>query len=165
MTSFRIRPRFRVVSPTPQEQILTSLKEALKKDNSECIGVVIPGHATIKITPQETHFWSPQLDLSLEDEEEGTLIRGLYGPNPSVWALFAFSYLVIGVLLLFLLVIGFSAYSLSEDITILWGVPVLLALGIGIYLLSQVGQKIGAEQTFTLHHFIESILKQKIGIQ
>lgn len=164
MTSFRIRPRFSVISELPQEEILESMKQELKKEECECIGVVIPGHATVKIHPNNIHFWSPQLDLSLEDEDKGTLIRGLYGPNPSVWSLFAFGYLVIGILFMFIIIIGFSAVSLNEDTYVLWGLPILIGLAIGIYLLSQLGQKIGAEQTFTLHHFIEKVLEQKVGI-
>ncbi len=166
MTSFRIRPRFRLVSPLSPTEITDRMKEALSQssDLCDCAGVVIPGHITLKIKANELHFWSPQLDITLEPEGEGTLVRGLYGPNPSIWALIAFGYLVLGVVLMFLLIIGFSAYSLGEPITILWGVPAVLLAGLGLYFISQLGQKLGAEQTFILHHFFERIINQKIGI-
>lgn len=165
MTSFRIRPRFRLVSPVSQPELLAKFKSQLAEADSPCLGIVIPGHVTLKIPAKGRHFWSPQLDLTLEDEGEGTLLRGLYGPSPGVWSFFALAYLALGLGLFFLLVVAFSAYSLGNDTNVLWWVPVFLGIGVGLYFMSQMGQKLGADQLFTLHHFTEQVLQQKIGIK
>ncbi len=165
MTSLRIRPRFRqIIRDTPENlESLIGLK--LKRAQSECTGRVIPGYIVIEIPASERHYWSPQLSLSLEPCEEGTLIRGLYGPNPTVWTMFTFGYSVIGILSLFIIIIGLSNLSLGLEAPVLWALPVLGALALILYFVAQAGQKIGAEQTFTLHHFYESAIGEKVHIE
>ena len=165
MTSFRIRPRFKIISEKTPEQILEAFRLALKNKDCACKGVAIPGHITLMVKPEEIHYWSPQLQLTLEDNDESTEIRGLYGPSPQVWTLFALSYLAIGILFLFISIIGFSRLSLDLNAPILWVLPVLAAVAILLYISSQLGQKLGAEQTFTLHHFLEDILGKKVRIE
>ncbi len=164
MTSFRSRPRFQTTSNMDISEIQQAVSAHLKNSDCGCVGSMVKGHIVLKIKPEDLHYWSPQLSLSLENTEEGTLIRGLYGPNPHVWALFLFGYAAIGILILFIGIIGFSQRSLGLSSGILWSLPVLAALGIGLYIGSQIGQKIGAEQTFTLHHFLEEAIEQKIHI-
>jgi hypothetical protein len=165
MTSFRIRPRFKAHSDKNQEQLLKHIKSELSKDERSCDGIVIPGHVTLMIKPQEQHYWSPQLQLTLEEHQNGTEVHGLYGPKPQVWTLFALSYLASGILFLFISIIGFSRLSLGLSAPILWALPVLAGISIFLYISSQLGQKLGAEQTFTLHHFMEEILEIRIHIE
>lgn len=146
------------------EQVEANIKNQLAQPGCPCIGRVIPGHIVLKIPTELQHYWSPQLDLSIEPHEEGTLIRGLYGPNPSVWVMFAFGYGAIAILAMFIAIIGFSQVSLGGNAPILWALPVLGGIAIGLYVASQIGQKLGAEQTFTLHHFFEEAIDAKVHI-
>jgi hypothetical protein len=41
---------------------------------------------------------------------------------------------------------------------------VFAIIAVILYVFSQVGQKLGAEQTFTLHHFFEEVVHQKVHI-
>ena len=166
MTSFRIRPRFQLESSKSLAEIQAQVKAKLKTEGAACVGSVIPGHIVIRIPPTDQHYWSPQLSLSLEESATGTgtLIRGLYGPSPNVWTLFTFSYATISLLILFIGIIGFSQKNLGHPAPILWALPALLAIGIFLYVLSQMGQKVGAEQTFTLHHFFEEAIGEKVHI-
>lgn len=164
MTSFHIRPRFKLHSDKSVSEIEEKLMLALKNIEATCVGRVLRGHATLLIPGEERHYWSPQLSLSLEEEEEGTLIRGLYGPNPSVWAMFAFGYSALGFMSLFVMIIGFSRMNLGLPAPVLWFLPFFIA-GFGVlYLIAQMGQKLGSEQTFTLHHFFEDALKERAHV-
>ncbi len=165
MTSLRIRPRFSQIIPDSQEKIEEKVKLKLKTTQNDCVGRVIPGFIVLKIPSSERHYWSPQLSLSLEEHEEGTLIRGLYGPNPTVWAMFTFGYSALGLMALFVAIIGFSNKSLGIEAPILWVLPVLAGMAIILYFVAQTGQKIGVEQTFTIHHFYEEIIGQKVHIE
>jgi len=164
MTSFRIRPRFQVTVPNTPTQVEEGFKIRLAQPACPCIGRVIPGHTVLKIPAESQHYWSPQLDLSIEPHEEGTLIRGLYGPNPSVWFMFAFGYGAVAILGMFIAIIGFSQVSLGNNAPVLWALPVLGGIAIGLYIASQIGQKLGAEQTFTLHHFFEETIHARVHI-
>ncbi len=146
------------------EDITQLFKGRLKQSDIPCEGYVVQDQIVLKVNRSEQHFWSPQLDVSLEQTESGTLIRGLYGPSPHIWTLFAVSYLGIGVLVTFISIIGFSRKSLGMPAPILWALPVLLGVSLLLYISSQIGQKIGAEQTFTLHHFVEDTIGERIHV-
>ncbi len=165
MPSFTLRPRFKKDVHIASEELEELLKAELKKEGSECVGYVGSGYSVIKIPMTERHFWSPQLSISFEEKDGATQISGLYGPNPTVWAVFFFGYVALGIIGLFILVIGFSRFSLGMGTGILWVLPVLLVAALILYVLAQGGQKIGAQQMFTLHHFFEGLVDEKVKIR
>ncbi len=164
MTSFRLRPRFQHHCSHTPEEIQSMIREKLEAAPCDCIASINDAYITLRIPLQDRHYWSPQLNLSLEATENGTLIRGLYGPNPTVWAMFFFGYAAIGVLALFIAIVGFSQKALGIDAPVLWALPVLGIAALFLYFTAQLGQKTGAEQTFTLHHFYEDTVHNKVHI-
>ena len=164
MTSFRIRPKFEFYTQQSSEHVISTIKEALAKANEPFDFVEFPGHIILRIRKELQHYWSPQLNLELLPEEERTLIKGRYEPHPNVWTLFVLCYLALGIMALFVGIIGFSRRSLDMPATILWILPALAVCALLLYLVSQLGQKLGAEETFDLHHFLESHLDVKIHI-
>lgn len=148
-----------------QQEIEKTLNNALSEKEAICVGECLPGHVNLKIPVKDRHFWSPQLNLSLDSTGEGTIIRGLYGPNPTVWAVFFFGYVTIGVAIFFIAMWGLTRYSLGLSSWILWLIPVLLGLAGGLYIIAQLGQKLGAEQMFALHHFYEELIHDKVSIK
>ena len=124
MTSFRIRPRFRFESKHSCDEIRERIEAKLSAEKHPLYAQVSNHHIFLKISQEELHYWSPQLDLSCEQQEEGgTLIRGLYGPSPHVWTFFMFSYLAIGTIATFIALIGLSRLSLGLNAWILWILP------------------------------------------
>jgi hypothetical protein len=164
MTSFRIRPRFKVITSKTPTEIQQDIQQRLHTHTQDCIGTVIQGHIVLKIPIQDQHYWSPQLSLNLEEEENSTVIYGLYGPKPTVWAMFTFGYATIGILALFVGITGLSKVSLGKSAFELWAIPAFAIIALVLYVLSQIGQKIGAEQTFTLHHFFEEATGLKVHV-
>lgn len=165
MTSIRVRPRFRKLVREPMEKLQTDLEHHVAQAEGRVVkGNSSPGFLVLKVPPEDTHFWSPQLSLEFEETEEGTLIRGLYGPNPGLWALFAFGYAVIGIMALFTAIISSSAISLGKESPFLWLLPVYAVLALGLYLVGQFGQKLGAAQTFMLHHFFEEAIGDRVHV-
>lgn len=100
----------------------------------------------------------------MEIDDEGTLIRGLYGPNPTVWALIFYGYAILGILAMFFLIAGLSDLDMKDDPTLLWVVPGLGIAALILYLVAQFGQKMGVEQTFQIHQFFESCLGSHVHI-
>lgn len=163
MSSFRIRPRFKHEIIGQQNVIESELCDALDQQKQFNYHY-LPGHLYIKIQPGERHFWSPQLHLSFDQQEDRVVLRGLYGPNPSLWAVFFFGYVILGLLATFVAVWGFSLWSLGKDSSILWVIPALGVLALLLYLAGQIGQKFGAQQMFDIHHFYENLVRDKIII-
>ena len=164
MSSFRIRPRFIQSLHESPEEIYGKFRDRLTEKDGQVTGIAIPNHIILKIHEEQRHYWSPQLSLSLEEKGDGTLVRGLYGPNPNVWATFFFGYAAIGIIALFTGMIGLSQWFLGLTAYWLWAIPVCLFIFLLLYLIAQAGQKVGAQQMFELHHFYEETIGEKVVI-
>lgn len=164
MTSFRVRPRFKQISPLKIEQLLKNINQKLNSTTEPIDGKVFKTHGLFRITPEQQHYWSPQLNISFEETDEGTVIRGMYGPHPSVWAVFLFGYAVLGLAFLVVTIWGLVKLNLHLDYSILWALPIIAGAIVLLYFSAQTGQKMGVEQTFTLHHFYEDAVGEKVHI-
>ena len=156
LPGYRVRPRFRVETSMTCAQLVEQLENNLKRENAGCLGRVHSLGGTLSVPLDQQHYWSPQLSLSFEETDQGTTIRGLYGPRPAVWGMFVFFYSVIGIGTLIVATIGFSKLSLGKPSGLLWLVPVLLLVFLSLYLVSYFGQKIGKKQMIILHRFFEA---------
>ncbi|MTB50003.1 hypothetical protein [Lewinella sp. W8] len=158
-----VRPRFRVVSPLTKEDIEQRFQEALEKEDVSIIGRVNPGFISLFIPHEDQHYWSPQLNITLEHspEEGGRIIRGLYGPRPAVWTMFVFFYFFLGLATVFVTIIGLSNITLGQNPWQLWLALGLVVLLSSIYAVSRFGERLGRDQMVRLHNFTENVL----GIQ
>ncbi len=104
------------------------------------------------IPDTERRYWSPRLFLSVEPAPEGgTRIEGIYGPEIEIWSVFLYGYLATGLLGTFSGILGACQHLLGQTA---WGLWVCGAMAVGallLYLFAQLGQKLGAWQTFQLH--------------
>jgi hypothetical protein len=162
--SLRLRPRFSVESPLSMQDLISRIQTAIKRENSPICGEAMIGHATIKLPPDQILPWTPRITMTLEPlpNEKGTLVRGMFSPEPTIWTFFMFLYVIMGFSLLIVLMWGGSLYALDEEAGVLWLAP-LLALGmLAIWIFSRVGQKMSAPQMAFLHQELETILEQPL---
>lgn len=164
MTSFYIRPRFQKKVAITVEELKSEIRKELEK-TTDCIGSFSANMAIIKLPFAEQHYWSPQLSLTLDQHEGYTEIRGLYGPNPSIWVMFAFGYGALSVVGLFHLIIGFSLWQMGKGFSVLSLLAVEISLVLVLYVAAQMGQKKGASQLYRLHFFFENVIHEKIEIE
>ena len=144
------------------EQLIGKIEHNLNQPNATCLGHIHVMGGTLSLPLEQQHYWSPQLSLSFEDEQGGTIVRGLFGPRPAVWGMFVFFYSVIGIATLIVATIGFSKLSLGKPSSLLWLVPVLVMVFLSLYLVSFYGQKMGRKQMAILHQFMEKATGLKI---
>ena len=159
--TIQIRPRFKLLSDLSIEEIQGIINDHLVKADTTCYGKIDHGFGTIHLPISEQHYWSPQLVISLEKIEEGTEIRGLYGPKPSVWTMFVFFYATIAFAFIITLIIGLTHISMEKESHVIWLAPALLLLFLSLYLISYLGQKKGSNQLAILENFISNALKIK----
>lgn len=158
LSPIQVRPRFRVETAQSVDEITNKIQLALDQEDTPCKGRLIPGYFTIFIPQKDQHYWSPQLSLTMEETETGTLLRGLYGPRPTVWTMFIFFYSIFGFAVLIITIVGLSYMMLDKPATILWLVPILILVFFSLYLVAYFGKKKGHDQLIILHTFVEKAL-------
>ena len=158
-----LRPRFKF-HVTHENEMLLKLFEDAKGTQSDFIVSRVDDHVFIKIPKAKQHFWSPQLHLEINKEydKEGSIIYGLFGPNPTVWTMFMFfRFLAAG------LFIGFSIWayvnsSLGHDYTFqLFFALFTIVIWFALYFGGRLGKKTGMEEMHQLHHFMRDTLRSK----
>lgn len=152
---YRVRPRFKIETPYSIEAISQKVSDGLSDENAPCKGRVNKGYISLYLPQKEQHYWSPQLAITLEESDNGCLLRGLYGPRPAVWTMFVFFYSLLGFATLVIAVVGFSKLSLDKTAPILWVLPALILMIASLYLVAYLGQKASHDQMLTLHQFLE----------
>lgn len=165
MSQVEIRPRFQRESLLSKDEVLHRLKTALDRRDQPVRGLIVDHHVTLKIPVEEQHFWSPQLSLEVEEAENGSLIRGLYGPRPSVWLMFVFFYAFLGFVSVIIAIIGFSEWSLGLPGRILWLLPAFAFITAMIYLSARAGQRLGHDETVRLQEFLDETLAEEAVVK
>lgn len=154
----RLRPRFQLELPFSGKDAIARLQRDLNAPDCPCVGMVadLQLHFDLRIPPAERHLWSPALSGYFEDQEKGgTMLHGLIGPNPSTWTAVAFSYLALFTGILFLLTLGGVQLFLENSPWALYLAGILFLL-VGVnWVIAQAGQKMAADQTAVLRHFLE----------
>jgi hypothetical protein len=156
---YEIRPRFKLNTPYSLQEIIDRISNGIHRPDAPCKARIVHDQIVLFFPSEEQHYWSPQLSLSIEEEEDGSLIRGFYGPRPAVWTMFVFFYSSIAFGILFIIIFGLSYISLGKSPDILWLVPLLLIIFLSLYRVSYQGQKMGADEMETLHRFLESCIR------
>jgi len=159
--TLEIRPRFRRVVSLEPGYVLDQFRQKLTRANAPIRGLIVDHHVTLKIPYEQQHFWSPQLDVEVETVPEGTLVRGLYGPHPSVWLMFVFFYAALGFVATIVMIIGFSQWNLGLSAGILWLLPVMGFIFLMVWLSARAGQKLGKDQMEQLQAFLDDVLAEE----
>ncbi|MCB0638017.1 MAG: hypothetical protein KDC54_15415, partial [Lewinella sp.] len=151
MSTIDIRPRFKEHCELPAEEVLERLRQLLDRPESGIVGRVSFHHAVLKVTHEDRHYWSPQLNISVDEEPDGSLIYGLFGPRGSVWLMFIFFYSVLGVIALFIGITGGAQAALGQPAPVLWVIPICAVLAIALFFIAKTGERLGREQMQLLY--------------
>ncbi len=153
-----VRPRFEKKSKANIEAIREKIRLALAESNETIIGTIDHEYITLELPHDERHFWSPHFSITLEQDEEGTLIRGLCGPRPEIWMGFMFVYFLAGFLVLVISIIGLSQYNLGLSAYILWIIPFIVGGVLVMWFSSRTGQRLARPQMQFIYDFVNKNL-------
>ena len=153
----RMRPRFELQLPVQREQWLGTLKTLLQEDGGSLRGQVFRKHAVVLMRDGERTFWSPYLNLEVEDEPDGSAIRGRFSPHPNVWTLFMAIYILLAFAALGGLSYGIVQYTLGQSPWALLVAPAAVGLFGFVYGATLIGQGLGAEQMYTMRSLIDRV--------
>jgi hypothetical protein len=152
LSSFRVRPRFDQTLAAAPAVVRAGLVRGLA-DQAPTLEVKSgDGYIGVHFPDAVRRYWSPRLYLNLDATPEGgTRIVGVYGPEIEIWSIFLYGYLGSGMLGIFSGILGFSQWWLGQLAWGLWVCGSMAVVALLLYLFAQLGQKLGAHQTYQLH--------------
>ena len=119
-------------------------------------------HVILDVPPSERHYWSPQLNFRVEeneDDQDSSVIKGLIGPRPAVWTMFMFVYFSIGIAGFFISCFGVSRWMLGEYSNLLLALPAAALIMATAYKAGKYGERLGHDQIDILKNFVRSALQ------
>ena len=141
-----VRPRFVMELGVSPDRLRSAFTHAVETAASTFVMRTVGTHMDITVVRDIRHFWSPCVHLEFEPKDDGTRLRGLYGPHPNVWTMFAFLTLSTLVLMSFGAIGGMAEWMANGTAWSLVSLPFGAAILIGQYVMSQWGQR-RAEET------------------
>lgn len=115
-TTIRLRLRFYKDVEKNIEDVHEIFEESVKKNEEDFLIKVYENHIWFYVVESKKRIWSPHLHLELEPKSEKTThIRGLFGPDQTLWTFFMFLHFIIAGAFVLFGMFAFSNYSLQQS--------------------------------------------------
>ncbi len=152
-----VRPTFKFILRESPEGAMAMVEEALREDSRHPHQIRGP-HVVLTVPPEDRHFWSPWLTMEVLPADSGSVFHGRFSPKPAVWTGFMFGYITLTTAACFglmfavsLAIVGKSAWLAAVSTAVF-----VLAAG-GMYVASQIGQRLARTQMNELHTMVSEI--------
>ncbi len=157
-----LKPRFKMEIDASQESILEKFKKNLADKDCKYCSKILGNHVFLDVPKTDEHFWSPQMDIEIIKNENGkTIVKGILGPKPKVWAFFMFIHFIVAVAFIVFFVLFYVNWSLGKDFQLykymLIGLPIFWVV---LYFFGQSGKKLGYKQMVELDAFLMKTLEK-----
>jgi hypothetical protein len=160
MTAPEVRPRFEIELAGEADDLMDRLRTHLPRCPN-CTGMSVGRHAELFVPEADRRLWSPWLSVTAEDDREGVVLRGRFAPHPSIWTLYLFAAFALGFSLLVGATWGYAQWATESTPWALISVPLVAILGGALYLVSLVGQRLGADQMIQLRAALDELVYSK----
>ncbi len=154
----RLRPKFEIVCTRSQDEVVDLFREGLSRPDTTISGRIAGEYLQLTIPEDERHFWTPSMDIRVEEHDEGSLIRGRIGPQPTVWQMFTGLHLLVAFFGIGGMMYGISQGMTGESPWALWAIPAALIIHAFIAGAAFIGQGLGADETYQLRTFMDDVL-------
>ncbi len=157
----RARPRFTLELSLAPDEVTERVRAHLARSEGKITGRVFRRTVLLTVCKEDTHFWSPHLDIQLDDGTDGgTRLTAMFSPAPTIWTAFLGLQLTFALLSLGAAVWVMSVWMSGESTRP--GLVSLAAMLFGggfSYGAAYVGQGIGSEQMYELRAFLMESLR------
>ena len=155
-----LRLRFQKESKENSESILLKFENYSKIKSYDFTIKTSDNHIWLDIAPSKRKYWTPHLHLELEPKNDSvTHIRGLYGPDPTLWTFFMFLHFIIAGIFLIFCAIAYSDSILKNSITLDLIIMTLMTFfWFFLYYLAKSIRKKGYPQMNELENYFNTII-------
>ncbi len=158
-----LRPRFTIELDESPATVLNAFENNTAHNNNFKVSRS-ENHVFIRFPKAQQHFWSPQLHLEITQVAgQPTVLRGLYGPSPTVWTLFMFLHFVVATLFIGVSIWLYTCIRL-EDPTRLPTISlvVLFLFWFVLYFSGRLGRSAGKDEMRKLQKFMYEIINNSL---
>ncbi len=161
MIALRLRPGFRQELDFGVDEARERIVAQVEAHPEACELLSFPGYVVLRIPPEDRHFWSPRLLLGLEPNGEGrTEVRGLFGPNASMWSSYLYGYLFVGMTGVLSGIFGLCQLALEMMPWGLWITATMSVIALLMFLAALIGQRLALPQSELLERiYVEAVGK------
>jgi hypothetical protein len=164
-STIALRPSFNQDVSKSIEEILenaSKIKEEVKEEVKDDYRVKISDHHIFFfITLAKRKYYSPHLHIELSEKEDKTTnIKGLYGPDQTVWTFFMFLHFIIAGIFLIFSMIAYSHWRLKQsttlDFIIMW---LMVVFWFALYFQARINRKKCQPQMHELDKLMTRVLE------
>lgn len=159
----RLRLRFYKDVDDSIENVQQKFELYSKKELTDFIINVHENHIWFYVVGIKKRFWSPHLHLQLEPKTENeTHIRGLFGPDQTLWTFFMFLHFIVAGVFTIFAMIAYSNYTLKQPVFM--DVMVMIAMVLVWFLLYFIARQIrrkGNGQMNEMEHLFLEIIENR----
>jgi hypothetical protein len=159
LEKLHLRPRFKYKVHDSADKSLATLRAHFDASEYKFRGEFVGEHIIITVNKNDEHYWSPSVSLRILQHKEGSIIKGLFGPRPEVWTLFAFLRFTMLTASIFLTIIGLAQLTLDNTPWALYGLLPILALAVIVWIAGRIGKQAGQSQMDLLKNYVFTALK------
>lgn len=159
----RLRLRFYKDVDDSIENVQQKFETYSQKELTDFIINVHEHHIWFYVVGTKKHYWSPHLHLQLESKNENeTHIRGLFGPDQTLWTFFMFLHFIVAGIFTIFGMIAYSNYTLKQSY--IMNIVVMVIMIVVWFLLYFIARQIrwkGNSQMNDLENLFLKIIENK----
>lgn len=160
-TTIRLRLRFYKDVKKNIEDVHEIFEESVKKNEGDFLIKVYENHIWFYVEESKKRIWSPHLHLELEQKSEKTThIRGLFGPDQTLWTFFMFLHFIIAGAFVLFGMFAYSNYSLKQSYTTdIIVMAAMVIIWFVLYFIAKELRKKGNDQMNEMENLFLKIIK------
>lgn len=156
-----LRPKFSEDVAKSLEEILESANKIKLEVKDDYLIKISDHHLFFFITRTKRKFYSPHLHIELtENDDKTTNVRGLYGPDQTVWTFFMFLHFIIAGVFFIFSMIAYSDFTLKQSTTLDFSIMGLMViLWFALYFQARINRKKCQPQMHELENLMNNIIR------
>lgn len=136
------------------------LKEAVK---SQYRLKILDNHVWIGVAFNEKKYYSPTLHLEFEPVENSneTRVRGLFGPEPSLWTLFMFLHFVVAGIFIMFMAFAYSNWTMQQPMALDIFMMILMVVAwFLLYFIARLNRQRGLPQARAIEKLVNEVFEK-----
>ena len=163
MKLLEVQPTFTINVPVQTDALMPRIRQVI---HSSDLGgrVASAGQCVdLDVDADEQRFWSPHLNVHVNDVESGSELYCRFSPRPEVWTLFIFLYFLATFLICGAAIYGYVQWLMGGTPWSLVIIPVAVIIIVLLHVASLVGQSLSSDQMEGLRQRLEATMERALS--